>query len=148
MVAARAKAVVGAGSWGTALALQFARNGCDVRLWGRDALQLAAMARTRSNERYLPGIEFPDNLVPVSSLAECLDGVRDVLVAVPSHALRETLIAIRPFLGDDSRLCWATKGFELHSGKLPHQVVAEELGAERQLAVLSGPTFAAEVGQQ
>ena len=87
-------------------------------------------------------------MCPSSNLEACLDGVRDVLVAVPSHGLRETLIAIRPFLGADSRLCWATKGFELHTGKLPHQVVAEELGAERPLAVLSGPTFAKEVGQQ
>ena len=84
----------------------------------------------------------------MTSLAECLDGVRDVLVAVPNHGLRETLVAIRPFLDDQSRVCWATKGFELHSGKLPHQVVAEELGADRYVAVLSGPTFAREVGKQ
>jgi glycerol-3-phosphate dehydrogenase (NAD(P)+) len=145
---ARAQAVVGAGSWGTALALQFARNGCDVRLWGRDAAQLEAMARARSNERYLPGIAFPDNLRPVSSLALCLDRVRDILVAVPSHGLRETLVALRPYLSDASRVCWATKGFELHTGRLPHQVAAEELGADRPVAVLSGPTFAREVGQQ
>ena len=74
--------------------------------------------------------------------------MRDVLVAVPSHGLRETLIAIRPHLGPDSRVCWATKGFELHTGKLPHQVVAEELGADMPVAVLSGPTFAKEVGAQ
>jgi glycerol-3-phosphate dehydrogenase (NAD(P)+) len=106
------------------------------------------LARDRSNERYLPGVVFPDNLSPVSTLAECLSGVRDVLVAVPSHGLRETLIAIRPYLDERSRISWATKGFELHSGKLPHQVVAEELGADRQVAVLSGPTFAKEVGKQ
>lgn len=140
--------MLGAGSWGTALALQFARSGREVRLWGRDRAQMAAMARERSNRRYLPGINFPDKLSVVADLAACLDGVRDVLIAVPSHGLRETLIAIRPHLSADSRLSWATKGFELHSGKLPHQVVAEELGAERQVAVLSGPTFAKEVGQQ
>ncbi|MDA1062774.1 MAG: NAD(P)-dependent glycerol-3-phosphate dehydrogenase [Proteobacteria bacterium] len=148
MGTARAQAVVGAGSWGTALALQFARSGCDVRLWGRHTAQQQQLARDRANERYLPGIAFPDNLLPVTSLAECLDGVRDVLVAVPNHGLRETLVAIRPFLDDQSRVCWATKGFELHSGKLPHQVVAEELGAYRHVAVLSGPTFAREVGKQ
>jgi glycerol-3-phosphate dehydrogenase (NAD(P)+) len=117
-------------------------------LWGRDERQLAQMAAAGCNSRYLPGAGFPENLRAVTSLEECLDGVRDVLVAVPSHGLRDTLIAIRPHLGDDSRVCWATKGFELHTGKLPHQVVAEELGADRPVAVLSGPTFAEEVGEQ
>jgi len=106
------------------------------------------MARDRSNARYLPGVAFPDNLQAVTDLQECLAGVNDILVAVPSHGLRETLIAIRPYLGDDSRVCWATKGFELHTGKLPHQVAAAELGAERPVAVLSGPTFAKEVGEE
>ena len=105
------------------------------------------MARDRSNARYLPGIEFPDTLQAVTNLEDCLAGVTDILVAVPSHGLRETLVAIRPYLGSGSRVCWATKGFELHTGKLPHQVVADELGADRPVAVLSGPTFAKEVGE-
>ncbi len=105
------------------------------------------MAGARVNERYLPGAVFPDNLTPVDSLERCLDGVRDVLVSVPSHALRETLVACEPLLAEDARVCWATKGFELHTGKLPHQVVAEVLGEDRPMAVLSGPTFAAEVGE-
>ncbi len=144
----RVQAVIGAGSWGTALALQFARSGCAVRLWGRDRKQLEVMARDRSNARYLPGIDFPDTLQAIADLEDCLAGVTDILVAVPSHGLRETLVAIRPYLGGGSRVCWATKGFELHTGKLPHQVVAEELGAERPVAVLSGPTFAKEVGER
>lgn len=106
------------------------------------------MARERCNTRYLPGAAFPDNLHPVTELEQCLDGVRDVLVAVPSHGFRTTLIAIRPFLREDSRVCWATKGFELHTGKLPHDVAAEELGSAMPVAVLSGPTFAKEVGEQ
>lgn len=130
------------------MALQFARSGREVRLWGRDEQQLASMAEEGCNSRYLPGADFPGNLRPVQSLEACLAGVRDILVAVPSHGFRETLVAIRPFLNDESRVCWATKGFELHTGKLPHQVVAEELGAERPVAVLSGPTFAKEVGEQ
>ena len=144
----RVQTVIGAGSWGTALALQFARSGCAVRLWGRDRKQLEVMARDRSNARYLPGIDFPDTLQAIADLEDCLAGVTDILVAVPSHGLRETLVAIRPYLGGGSRVCWATKGFELHTGKLPHQVVAEELGAERPVAVLSGPTFAKEVGER
>ncbi len=101
----------------------------------------------RENVRYLPGIKFPENLVACPDLGECLDGVRDVLVAVPSHGLRDTLTTALPFLGPDSRVCWATKGFELRSGKLPHQVAAEVLGEDRPVAVLSGPTFAKEVGE-
>lgn len=106
------------------------------------------MVRNGRNAQYLPGAAFPDNLRAVAELDDCLLGARDVLVAVPSHGLRATLVAIRPYLSDDSRVCWATKGFELHTGKLPHQVVAEELGADIPVAVLSGPTFAKEVGAQ
>ena len=141
-------AVIGAGSWGTALALQLARSGASVRLGGVVELDLLeAMVTDRENVRYLPGIPFPENLVAYPSLEECLDGVRDILVVVPSHGLRSTLTTALPFLREDSRICWATKGFELHSGKLPHQVAAEVLGEDRPVAVLSGPTFAKEVGE-
>ena len=98
-------AVVGAGSWGTALALQFARSGRDVRMWGRDAGQLDRMAEDRSNERYLPGIPFPDNLHIESDLARCVAGARDVLVSVPSHGFRETLERIAPLLDEEARVC-------------------------------------------
>jgi glycerol-3-phosphate dehydrogenase (NAD(P)+) len=105
------------------------------------------MVADRENVRYLPGIEFPPNLVAYPDLAECLNGVRDILVVVPSHGLRSTLTTALPHLRPDSRVCWATKGFELHSGKLPHQVAAEVLGEDRPVAVLSGPTFAKEVAE-
>ena len=128
--------------------MQFARCGGDVRLGGvRELELLEEMAASHENKRYLPGIGFPPNLRASPDLAVCLDGVRDILVAVPSHGLRETLTTIKPLLGPDSRVCWATKGFELHSGKLPHQVVAEVLGDDLPMAVLSGPTFAKEVGE-
>ena len=140
-------AVVGAGSWGTALALQFARSDRPVRLWGRDSAQLEAMAKTRSNERYLPGVSFPDNLVVEPDLERCVRGADDILISVPSHGLRETLIRVAPLLDDKARVSWATKGFELSTGKLPHQVAVEILGNRRPLAVLSGPTFAKEVGE-
>jgi glycerol-3-phosphate dehydrogenase (NAD(P)+) len=140
-------AVLGAGSWGTALALQFARSGRAVRLWGRDADQLAEMSRERKNERYLPGILFPENLRIEPDLEACLKGVGDVLISVPSHGLRETLTKISPLLDTTARVSWATKGFELSTGKLPHQIAKEILGDDRPLAVLSGPTFATEVGQ-
>lgn len=138
--------MIGAGSWGTALALQFARSGREVRLWGRDAAQLASMRAAGVNQRYLPDAPFPLGLKVQPGLEDCLRGVRDVVVSVPSHGLRDTLGKIKPFLSDNARICWATKGFELSSGKLPHQVAREILGNDHAIAVLSGPTFAREVG--
>ncbi len=104
------------------------------------------MVADRENKRYLPGAMFPENLNTFPELADCIDDARDVLVSVPSHGLRDTLKKIGPILRDDARICWATKGFELRSGKLPHRVVGEVLGEDRPRAVLSGPTFAREVG--
>lgn len=128
--------------------MQLARSGSNVRLSGVVELDLLeAMVADRENVHYLPGIQFPENLVACPNLGECLDGVRDVLVVVPSHGLRGTLITALPYLRAESRVCWATKGFELHSGKLPHQVAAEVLGEGRPVAVLSGPTFAKEVAE-
>ncbi len=139
-------AVIGAGSWGTALALQFARKGREVRLWGRNRDDVKRIARARENQKYLPGIAFPDNLHVEPELRKALGAVSDILIAVPSHGLRETLLQLKPLLGKNARICWATKGFELTTGKLPHQVAAEVLGDNLPMAVLSGPTFAKEVG--
>jgi glycerol-3-phosphate dehydrogenase (NAD(P)+) len=139
-------AVLGAGSWGTALAIQFARSGRPTRLWGRNAEGLRAMASERRNARYLAGGTFPESLSVASDLAAALHAALDVLVVVPSHAFRAVLTEIVPRLDPGMRLAWATKGFELESGKLPHQVAREVLGAQRSIAVLSGPTFAREVG--
>jgi glycerol-3-phosphate dehydrogenase (NAD(P)+) len=141
-----AVAVLGAGSWGTALAVQFARSGRPTRLWGRDPARLAAMARERRNERYLAAGAFPPSLNVEPSLAQAMRGACDVLIAVPSHAFRSLLEAIAPLLTPEMRLAWATKGFELPSGLLPHQVARAVLGPKRAVAVLSGPTFAREVG--
>jgi glycerol-3-phosphate dehydrogenase (NAD(P)+) len=138
-------AVIGAGSWGTALAIQLARAGIPARLWGRDSVQMDAMRRVRCNERYLPDAPFPEALEVAADLRAVLAGVRDVLVVVPSHAFRATLERVGGHLGRDTRVAWATKGFEISSGLLPHQVAREILGA-RPGAVVSGPTFAKEVG--
>jgi glycerol-3-phosphate dehydrogenase (NAD(P)+) len=117
-----------------------------VRLGGvRELDLLEAMSVDGENKRYLPGVSFPPNMVAYADIKDCVDDARDILVVVPSHGLRETLTTILPFLGPDSRVCWATKGFELHTGRLPHQVAAEVLGPDRPMAVLSGPTFAKEV---
>jgi glycerol-3-phosphate dehydrogenase (NAD(P)+) len=139
-------AVLGAGSWGTALAIQFARGGRPVRLWGRDRGRLADMAATRRNERYLASAQFPDSLQVEPDLAAALAGARDVLIVVPSHGFRALLNQLAPHLAPDMHVAWATKGFEHGSLKLPHQIACEVLGAERRVAVLSGPTFAREVG--
>jgi glycerol-3-phosphate dehydrogenase (NAD(P)+) len=138
--------VLGSGSWGTALAIQFARSGRATRLWGRDRERLLAMGRSRRNERYLAAGEFPQSLAVEPDLPAALAGARDVLVAVPSHAFRAVLGEIAPFLASDMRLAWATKGLELETGSLPHQIAHEVLGSQRAVAVLSGPTFAREVG--
>jgi len=139
-------AVLGAGSWGTALAIHFARSGKPTRLWGRDPAHIASLHADRSNERYLPGGAFPAALSVGSDLEAALRGALDVLLAVPSAGFRRLLEAIAPLLTPQMRLAWATKGFEAETGKLPHQVAREVLGRERSIAVLSGPTFAREVG--
>lgn len=139
-------AVLGAGSWGTALAIQFARSGRPTRIWGRDRERLLAMARERRNQHYLSTAAFPASLVVEPDLTAALAGARDVLIVVPSHAFRAVLLQIAPHLKPDMRLAWATKGFELATGQLPHQIAREVLGSNRAVAVLSGPTFAREVG--
>jgi glycerol-3-phosphate dehydrogenase (NAD(P)+) len=138
-------AVIGAGSWGTALAVQCARAGHPTRLWGRDGALVRSMQQTRRNIRYLPEAEFPKSLEAVTNLDEALSGARDALVAVPSNAFRSVLLELKPHLEADARIAWASKGFELATGLLPHQVAGEVFG-ERPGAVLSGPTFANEVG--
>ncbi|MDX1561741.1 MAG: NAD(P)H-dependent glycerol-3-phosphate dehydrogenase [Gammaproteobacteria bacterium] len=141
-------AVIGAGSWGTALAIQFSRSGHRTELWGRDGDQVAAMAAARVNAKYLPDAPFPDDLHVTDDLAAALTRADDVVVAVPSHAFRETLQAIAAVRARYHGLCWATKGFENETGLLPHQVVAATLPDAPPTAVLSGPTFAAEVARE
>jgi glycerol-3-phosphate dehydrogenase (NAD(P)+) len=138
--------VLGAGSWGTALAIQLARLARPAVLWGRDPAHVAALARDRSNERYLPQAPFPDSLRIESDLAKAVQSSRDVLIAVPSHALRPLLLQIAKHLVQDARVSWATKGFELSTGLLPHEIARQVLGERVPTAVVSGPTFATEVG--
>lgn len=139
--------VLGAGSWGTALAMQLARGGRRVLLWSPMRDELDELARTRRNERYLPGCPaLPEALTPEPDLARLLAAADDLLVVVPSHAFRATLERIKEHGGERKRrIAWGTKGFEEGSGKLPHVVAREVLGEEVPLAVLSGPTFAREV---
>lgn len=139
-------AVLGAGSWGTALSVQFARAGRATFLWGRDAALLAQMKAAAENKRYLPGVPFPENLTIEADLDRVVAESGDILVAVPSHAFRQMLDQLEPRLSAKHRLAWATKGFEQETGKLPNQVAREVFGDRLPMAVLSGPTFAREVG--
>ncbi|PWK81206.1 NAD(P)H-dependent glycerol-3-phosphate dehydrogenase [Fulvimonas soli] len=136
--------VLGAGSWGTALAALTARNGVPTRLWGRDAAALAALAASRRNQRYLPDLELPAGLAYESDLAAALRGADIVLIVVPSHAFAETLDAIAPLLPPQAAIAWASKGFEPGTGRFLHELVAEKLPG-RPAAVVTGPSFAKEV---
>ncbi|MDX1455316.1 MAG: NAD(P)H-dependent glycerol-3-phosphate dehydrogenase [Gammaproteobacteria bacterium] len=138
--------VLGAGSWGTALAIQLARSGRSVHLWGRETDLIEKMRVDRVNALFLPDCPFPDTLEVEADLDKALSLAEDVLVVVPSHALRDLLEKVAACGHRPTRLAWATKGFEGGSGKLAHEVVGECLG-DLPMAVLSGPTFAKEVGQ-
>ncbi len=142
----KAIGIIGAGSWGTALAIQLARAGQQASLWGREPEVIQALTEQRCNTVFLPECPIPDNLAICADLDELVSRNRDLLVCVPSHVFRSVLESIRPQLQGDARVAWATKGFEVSSGKLPHQVAHEALGIEVPLAVVSGPTFAREVG--
>jgi glycerol-3-phosphate dehydrogenase (NAD(P)+) len=115
-------------------------------LWGRDAAAMATLQKARVNKKYLPGCRFPPKLVATSNLEDAVDNSDDVLIATPSHALRETLHAIKPWLRDRQGIAVACKGFEPGTGRLVHEVVADELSADNPVAVISGPTFAKELG--
>ncbi len=138
-------AVFGAGSYGTSLAIQLARNGCDTLLWGRDDAECRRMAAARENAKYLPGCPFPDALQLAQSLQEAA-ALEFWLLAVPSHALGELLEDLRPLATGIRKIACASKGFEPHSGRLAHEVIHHALG-NVPCAILSGPTFAREVGQ-
>lgn len=140
-------AVYGAGSWGTALALQLARNGLDVLLWDINPEHVATINRQRENTYYLPGIPFPDNILCSSDLAAVAAFSDYHLVVVPSHGFRSLLQHLAPLLTGKDAVIWATKGLELDTGKLLHQVLEEELPQCRAYGVVSGPTFAAEVAR-
>jgi glycerol-3-phosphate dehydrogenase (NAD(P)+) len=137
--------VVGAGSWGTALAILLARNQVPTLLWGRDSAQMATMARARHNERYLPQVPFPPLLEPTADLERALRHIRQVLVAVPSGAFRSVVERLATHLSEGIPITWATKGLEPSTGQLFHEVVAAALGPRWPMAVISGPTFAHEV---
>jgi glycerol-3-phosphate dehydrogenase (NAD(P)+) len=140
-------AIYGAGSWGTALALLLARNGLDVLLWDINAEHVSNLQQDRENKHFLPGIPFPDNLNCTAELDEMTAHSLFQLIVVPSHGFRALLQQIKPQLQADHRLFWATKGIELDTGLLLHEVIESELPEIQQYGLVSGPTFAAEVAK-
>jgi glycerol-3-phosphate dehydrogenase (NAD(P)+) len=136
-------AVLGAGSWGTALAVLLAGHGAEVRLWGL-AAEVERLRADRENRRFLPGVALPPGVEPVTDLGQAVEDVDEVLIVVPSHAFRAVAEALARVLPPGLPVSWATKGFEPGTGRLLHEVAGEVLPA-RPLAALSGPSFAGEV---
>jgi glycerol-3-phosphate dehydrogenase (NAD(P)+) len=140
-------AVLGAGSWGTALAIHLARTGHGVHLWARDAAFVEELHATRVNGRYLPDIILPEAISTTASLASALDGARFVVVAVPSHGLRAVVRASIPHLAKGAILVSTTKGIETDTLRRMSQVIDGETHGSCRIVVLSGPSFAAEVAR-
>ncbi len=138
-------AVLGAGSWGTALAVHLARAGRPVRLWARDEGLAAEMAATRNNPRYLSGISLPPDVEPTSCLEAALGDAQFVVVAVPSHGLRSVVRLASNSIAPQAIVVSATKGLETESLRRMSQVIEEETNARFPVVVLSGPSFASEV---
>lgn len=137
-------AVLGAGSWGTALALQLARVGNDVRLWGHRASHIQALQQARENARYLPGVFFPDTLQPTAQLEDALSNADLILLVVPSQHFADTLRQITLKM-TKTPILWAIKGFEHGTGRLLTEVFADICGADHPHGILAGPSFAKEV---
>ena len=138
-------AVLGAGSWGTAVALHLARLGACVRLWGRDRLQMEAMQAQGENRRYLPGQSFPENLQAEVDLKAVLQTVEACVIAVPSQGFRPLLTQLKSLFRSECPILWLTKGLDPQQHEFLHEVARAILGEAFPLAILSGPTFATEV---
>lgn len=141
-------AVVGTGSWGTALAIHLGALGHDVALWGRDGVIVESLRARGENATYLPGVPLPANVFPTADLEEVLSDAELVTLAAPSHGLRALLRVAGTWMRPEAVLVSATKGLELVTLDRMSEVVRQELGAKRLVAVLSGPSFAAEVARR
>jgi glycerol-3-phosphate dehydrogenase (NAD(P)+) len=147
-VAIESVTVLGAGSWGTALAVHLARVGHSVRLWSIETEIVAEMVSRRANAVYLPDIALPPSVQPTTSLEEALDGAELVLSTVPSHATRSVARAAAPLLRPSATIVSAAKGLELESLNRMSQVIDQEVGGRHPVVVLSGPSFAIEVARE
>jgi glycerol-3-phosphate dehydrogenase (NAD(P)+) len=141
-------AVLGAGSWGTALAVHLGRVGHDVRLWARDRSFADEMASRRANAVYLPDVVFPESVSVTASIDRAVEGVALVICAVPSHGARAVVRLAAPHMVDHAILVSAAKGLEADTHLRVSEVVMQEVGPGHPIVVLSGPSFAHEVAQQ
>jgi glycerol-3-phosphate dehydrogenase (NAD(P)+) len=141
-------AVLGAGGWGTALAVHLARVGHGVALWGRDPELLAEIAARRANPTYLPDVTLPDTARPTPDLDDAVSSAHHVVMAVPSHGLRAVVRRAAPWLPPGAVLVSATKGLEIESLKRMSQVIGDETGGRHPVVVLSGPSFATDVAHE
>ncbi len=139
-------ALLGPGSWGTALGILLCGNGHRVRLWGHESAQIEAIRRDGENRQFLPGFAIPADMLATDSLDEALAGATDCLVVVPSQAFRPVVEQLAARLPEDLGVAWATKGLDSATGQLLHTIAQEVLG-DRSLAVVSGPSFALEVAK-
>lgn len=137
--------VIGAGSYGTSLAILLARNDHPTLLWGHNSDKMAILQHDRQNKQFLPDISFPPQLHIESNLHDAVSAAPILLIVVPSHVFGEMLTQIKPYLRPDTKIVWATKGLETDTGRLLQDVAKEILGDKIPLAVISGPTFAKEV---
>ncbi len=137
-------AILGAGSWGTALALYLARQGQSVRLWNQNKARITTMQTERANNHYLPGHVFPPSLQLTDDLQTAIAQPCDILLAVPSAGFRYLLQALKPIIAPAARIVWVTKGLDAETGDLLH-VTAETILGKHAYAILSGPSFASEV---
>ena len=140
--------VLGAGSWGTALAVHLGRVGHDVQLWARDPLTVRDIRNRRANVVYLPDVLLPEGVTPTDSLEEAARDTELIVSAIPSHGCRAVLRAVRPHLAPGAIIVSATKGLEAETMLRMSEVIAQEAGPGHPVAVLSGPSFALEVAQQ
>jgi glycerol-3-phosphate dehydrogenase (NAD(P)+) len=141
-------AVLGAGGWGTALAVHLVRTGHDAWLWGRDAALITELRGRRANAVYLPDVTFPAPLNVTADLSEALRGSDVVVVAVPSHGMRDVLRRAAPLVGRDAIVVSAAKGLEQDTLFRPSEIVQQELGPGVRVVVLSGPSFASEMARE
>jgi len=144
----RTVAILGAGGWGTALAVHLGHIGHDVRLWARDAALAEDMTVRRANAVYLPDVVLPPKVRPDCSIKRAADGAELVISAIPSHGVRAVWKAARPFVSPSAIIVSATKGLETETLLRMTQVIGQELNDGRPVAVVSGPSFAAEVARQ
>jgi glycerol-3-phosphate dehydrogenase (NAD(P)+) len=137
--------VLGAGSWGTALAMQLVRSGCGVVLWDWDRDHIQAIAGARCNEKFLPDHPLPDELEIEPDLETAVRRGDEILIVTPSHAFAGMLDQIKPWLKAGQGIAWACKGLEPGTGRFLHEPAQALFGDERPLAVVTGPSFAKEV---